>query len=205
MSASTRTLSTFSLVRGPPASPLCVPAELGTQEPTQLTDRSPLLGSAGLLFLPPGSSTPPATSPQRTILTSPISTFGSTVISLPRTPVRYSLTTGRPNGRADQFPPPPVFTMSNSPSPLENRLGTEGGNQTVNSQPRQRGSPLNSVYWLALELLVTLAQIISSVVVLLVSTNEHPKVPLGVSGILPGAPSWRQVGHPSTYLDVLLP
>ena len=61
MSASSRTLSTFSLGRGPPAPSLCIPPEPLTPDLTQLTDRSPLLGSAGLLFA--GQSTPPATSP----------------------------------------------------------------------------------------------------------------------------------------------
>ncbi|GAQ85803.1 hypothetical protein KFL_002550100 [Klebsormidium nitens] len=172
MSASSRTLSTFSLGRGPAAPSLCIPPEPLTPDLTQLTDRSPLLGSAGLLFA--GQSTPPATSPPNTVLTSPISTFSTSVISLPRTPVR---TVNRLP--ASQSPPPPVFTMS-STAPTQGGEGETQGAQAGNQQIRQRSSPLNSVYWLALELFVTLAQIISSIVVLSVSTDERPKVPLGL-------------------------
>ena len=43
---------------------------------------------------------------------------------------------------------------------------------------RQRRSPLNSGLWISVELLVTMNQIIASVVVLSLSTNENPQAPL---------------------------
>lgn len=43
---------------------------------------------------------------------------------------------------------------------------------------RHRRSPLNSGLWISVELLVTVSQIIASIVVLSLSTNENPQAPL---------------------------
>ncbi|PRQ50814.1 putative transcription factor C2H2 family [Rosa chinensis] len=43
---------------------------------------------------------------------------------------------------------------------------------------RHRRSPLNSGLWISVELLVTMSQIIASIVVLSLSTNENPQAPL---------------------------
>lgn len=43
---------------------------------------------------------------------------------------------------------------------------------------RRRSSPLNSGLWISIELVVTLSQILASIIVLLVSRNEHPHTPL---------------------------
>ncbi|XP_022714906.1 E3 ubiquitin-protein ligase At1g63170 [Durio zibethinus] len=43
---------------------------------------------------------------------------------------------------------------------------------------RRRRSPLNSVLWISVELVVTVSQIIASIVVLLLSRNEKPQAPL---------------------------
>lgn len=43
---------------------------------------------------------------------------------------------------------------------------------------RRRRSPLNSGLWISVELVVTLAQIIASIVVLSISKDENPKAPL---------------------------
>ncbi|CAL1400219.1 unnamed protein product [Linum trigynum] len=46
------------------------------------------------------------------------------------------------------------------------------------SYGRRRRSPLNSGLWISVELLITVGQIVASVVVLLLSRNEHPQAPL---------------------------
>ncbi|KAF5466666.1 hypothetical protein F2P56_016573 [Juglans regia] len=43
---------------------------------------------------------------------------------------------------------------------------------------RRRGSPLNSGLWISVELVVTVSQIIASIVVLSLSRNENPQTPL---------------------------
>ncbi|KHG16467.1 hypothetical protein F383_05962 [Gossypium arboreum] len=43
---------------------------------------------------------------------------------------------------------------------------------------RRRRSPLNSVLWISVELVLTVSQIVASIVVLSLSRNEHPRTPL---------------------------
>ncbi|XVF88198.1 hypothetical protein PTKIN_Ptkin19aG0031000 [Pterospermum kingtungense] len=45
-------------------------------------------------------------------------------------------------------------------------------------EARRRRSPLNSGLWISIELVLTLSQIVASVVVLVLSRNEHPRAPL---------------------------
>ncbi|KAK7817831.1 e3 ubiquitin-protein ligase, partial [Quercus suber] len=45
-------------------------------------------------------------------------------------------------------------------------------------ETRRRRSPLNSGLWISIELVLTVSQIVASVVVLSVSRNEHPHAPL---------------------------
>ncbi|KAF2286909.1 hypothetical protein GH714_035244 [Hevea brasiliensis] len=82
-------------------------------------------------------------------------------------------------------------------SPLENRSSTSvrtpishpstfssNGPNTRNSsfvrrgEARRRRSPLNSGLWISVELVLTISQIVASIVVLSVSRNEHPRAPL---------------------------
>ncbi|KAF2304532.1 hypothetical protein GH714_000248 [Hevea brasiliensis] len=58
------------------------------------------------------------------------------------------------------------------------------GSNTRNSsfvrrgESRRRRSPLNSGLWISIELVLTISQIVASIVVLSVSRNEHPRAPL---------------------------
>ncbi|XP_058001735.1 E3 ubiquitin-protein ligase At1g63170 isoform X2 [Hevea brasiliensis] len=82
-------------------------------------------------------------------------------------------------------------------SPLENRSSTSvrtpisqpstfssNGPNTQNSsfvrrgEARRRRSPLNSGLWISVEMVLTISQIVASIVVLSVSRNEHPRAPL---------------------------
>ncbi|GAB4854174.1 hypothetical protein Ancab_022759 [Ancistrocladus abbreviatus] len=64
----------------------------------------------------------------------------------------------------------PVSNVSNSRNSSFSRRG--------NSHVRRRRSPLNSGFWISIELALTLGQIIASVVVLSLSRHEHPHAPL---------------------------
>lgn len=60
---------------------------------------------------------------------------------------------------------------------------TNGSNSRNSSfirrgEGRRRRSPLNSGLWISIELVLTVSQIVASVVVLSVSRNEHPHAPL---------------------------
>ncbi|GAB2284878.1 hypothetical protein Dimus_019330 [Dionaea muscipula] len=67
----------------------------------------------------------------------------------------------------------PVSSTSNSRNSSVTRRGSRG-----NGHSRRRRSPLNSGFWISVELVLTLGQIIASVVVLSLSKHEHPHAPL---------------------------
>ncbi|CAN0878302.1 E3 ubiquitin-protein ligase At4g11680 [Linum grandiflorum] len=72
-------------------------------------------------------------------------------------------------------------THQTSSSTLTSRLNSRNSasfSRRGDSYGRRRRSPLNSGLWISVELLVTVCQIVASVVVLLLSRNEHPKAPL---------------------------
>jgi len=98
------------------------------------------------------------------------------VIGIPRDDVPSSSTPRRDNHDGmDQLPRDSesssgTTAASNSPNaPLARRDGNRGPH---------RQSPLNSGFWISVELVVNLSQIIAATCVLSVSRNEHPHAPL---------------------------
>lgn len=77
-------------------------------------------------------------------------------------------------------------TTSSSPRDPSNHSSSSNRLNTRNSSFSSRGdgygrrqrSPLNSGLWISVELVVTVSQIVASVVVLSLSKNEHPQAPL---------------------------
>lgn len=59
-----------------------------------------------------------------------------------------------------------------------NGSNSRNSSLTRRGDARRRRSPLNSVLWISIELVLTLSQIVASVVVLSVSRHEHPRTPL---------------------------
>ncbi|KAI3792713.1 hypothetical protein L2E82_06601 [Cichorium intybus] len=74
---------------------------------------------------------------------------------------------------------PPVlqhsFSTTNSRNTSFVRRGNGNGNGNGNGRRR---SPLNSGYWISVELVITVSQIIAAIVVLSLSRDEHPHAPL---------------------------
>uniref|UniRef100_A0A0A9GDJ2 RING-type domain-containing protein n=1 Tax=Arundo donax TaxID=35708 RepID=A0A0A9GDJ2_ARUDO len=98
------------------------------------------------------------------------------VIGIPRDDVASSSASRRDNHDGlDQLPhvsesSSGTTTASNSPNaPLARRDDNRG---------RRQQSPLNSGFWISIELVVNLSQIIAAICVLSVSRNEHPYAPL---------------------------
>eukprot|EP00257_Ricinus_communis_P025243 XP_025012657.1 E3 ubiquitin-protein ligase At1g63170 isoform X2 [Ricinus communis] len=75
-------------------------------------------------------------------------------------------------------------TSVRTPSISHLSTGTSNGSNTRNSslirrgEARRRRSPLNSGLWISVELVLTVSQIIASIVVLSLSRHEHPRAPL---------------------------
>ncbi|GKV35753.1 hypothetical protein SLEP1_g43974 [Rubroshorea leprosula] len=70
---------------------------------------------------------------------------------------------------------------NNHSSSSSNRLNTRNSSFTRGGDGygrRRHRSPLNSGLWISVELVVTVSQIVASVVVLSLSGNEHPQAPL---------------------------
>ncbi|XP_054782360.1 E3 ubiquitin-protein ligase At1g63170-like [Prosopis cineraria] len=67
-----------------------------------------------------------------------------------------------------------------SSSPSSSRLNSTNSSSTRRGEGygHHRRSPLNSGLWISVELVVTVGQIIASIVVLSISRNENPKAPL---------------------------
>uniref|UniRef100_A0A6N2NK20 RING-type domain-containing protein n=1 Tax=Salix viminalis TaxID=40686 RepID=A0A6N2NK20_SALVM len=61
---------------------------------------------------------------------------------------------------------------------LSNGTNSRSSSLIRRGEARRRRSPLNSTLWISVELVLTLSQIIASIVVLSVSRNEHPRAPL---------------------------
>ena len=98
------------------------------------------------------------------------------VIGIPRDDVPSSSTPRRDNHDG----------MDQLPRDSESSSGTTAASNTPNAPlarrddnrgPRRR-SPLNSGFWISVELVVNLSQIIAAICVLSVSRNEHPHAPL---------------------------
>ena len=70
---------------------------------------------------------------------------------------------------------PPVLQRSFSTTNTRNTSFSRRGNGNGNGRRR---SPLNSGYWISVELVITVSQIIAAIVVLSLSRDEHPHAPL---------------------------
>lgn len=82
-------------------------------------------------------------------------------------------------------PQPEERPSSSTPSPTNqasssNRLNSRNSSfmRRNDGYGRRRRSPLNSGLWISVELVVTVSQIIASIVVLSLSRNENPQAPL---------------------------
>ncbi|CAI9289085.1 unnamed protein product [Lactuca saligna] len=71
----------------------------------------------------------------------------------------------------------PVLQHSLSTTNARNTSFARRGNGNGNGNGRRR-SPLNSGYWISVELVITVSQIIAAIVVLSLSRDEHPHAPL---------------------------
>ncbi|KAJ6330077.1 hypothetical protein OIU76_008833 [Salix suchowensis] len=72
-----------------------------------------------------------------------------------------------------------VRAPSTQPSTsLSNGTNSRSSSLIRRGEARRRRSPLNSGLWISVELVLTLSQIVASVVVLSVSRHEHPHAPL---------------------------
>ncbi|CAK7353476.1 unnamed protein product [Dovyalis caffra] len=72
-----------------------------------------------------------------------------------------------------------VRAPSSQPSTsLSNGTNSRSSSLIRRGEARRRRSPLNSGLWISVELVLTLSQIVASIVVLSVSRHEHPHAPL---------------------------
>ncbi|KAK4770019.1 hypothetical protein SAY87_030551 [Trapa incisa] len=72
-------------------------------------------------------------------------------------------------------------TAAQSPGAATNGINTRTPSSSARrGDNRPRRSPLNSGLWISIELVLTMSQIVASVVVLSISRNEHPQAPLFV-------------------------
>ncbi|KAA3490425.1 E3 ubiquitin-protein ligase isoform X1 [Gossypium australe] len=83
-----------------------------------------------------------------------------------------------------------VFQREDRPSSSTRVIGSQPSTSSSNGtnsrtpsvvrrgEARRRRSPLNSGLWISIELVLTVSQIVASVIVLALSRNEHPRTPL---------------------------
>ncbi|KAK3137360.1 hypothetical protein QOZ80_5BG0451290 [Eleusine coracana subsp. coracana] len=97
------------------------------------------------------------------------------VIGIPRDGVHSSSTSRQDNNDS----------LDQLPHVSESTSGTTAASNSQNAPParndnrgRRQQSPLNSGFWISVELVVNLSQIIAAICVLSVSRNEHPYAPL---------------------------
>lgn len=68
--------------------------------------------------------------------------------------------------------------ISQPPVSSSNGSNSRNSSHVRRGDARRRRSPLNSGVWISIELVLTLSQIVASIVVLSVSRHEHPRAPL---------------------------
>ncbi|OAY27180.2 hypothetical protein MANES_16G068000v8 [Manihot esculenta] len=115
-----------------------------------------LSASEHIIDIPRSSDSSPSTSHDRTAS----GLEASSHIDRPSTSVRTSL------------PQPSTMTSGGNGSNTRNSSFIRRG------EARRRRSPLNSGLWISVELVLTISQIVASIVVLSASRNEHPRAPL---------------------------
>lgn len=90
-----------------------------------------------------------------------------------------------------------------SVSAVSNGTNSRNSSLVRRGDTRRQRSPLNSGLWISIELVLTVSQIVASIVVLSLSRNEHPRTPLSewivgyASGCLATLPLlyWRYYHH----------
>ncbi|KAK9273402.1 hypothetical protein L1049_018212 [Liquidambar formosana] len=78
---------------------------------------------------------------------------------------------GRPSSSARALVSQPSFSSLNASNSRNSSFIRRG-------EGRRRRSPLNTGLWISIELVLTLSQIVASIVVLSLSRHEHPRAPL---------------------------
>ena len=80
----------------------------------------------------------------------------------------------------EERPSSSTQTPTNQTSSSSNRLNSRNSSfmRRSDGYSRRRRSPLNSGLWISVELVVTVSQIIASIVVLSLSRHENPRAPL---------------------------
>ncbi|KAJ0231040.1 hypothetical protein HA466_0301980 [Hirschfeldia incana] len=68
--------------------------------------------------------------------------------------------------------------ISSSPSHQRSAADDGGRTSTSTTSTSRRRSPLNSGLWISVELVVTVAQIVAAIVVMVLAKDEHPEAPL---------------------------
>ncbi|PQM36897.1 E3 ubiquitin-protein ligase [Prunus yedoensis var. nudiflora] len=97
--------------------------------------------------------------------------------SLPHVRSLNSLNASQQEDRPSTSPRAPTFQPSIFSSNGSNSRNSATGRR---GDTRRRRSPLNSGLWISIELVLTVSQIVASVVVLSLSRHEHPHTPLFV-------------------------
>ncbi|KAL0732145.1 hypothetical protein Bca4012_028239 [Brassica carinata] len=64
------------------------------------------------------------------------------------------------------------------PPPSHQRAADDGNGGRTSTTSSRRRSPLNSGLWISVELVVTVAQIVAAIVVMVLAKDEHPEAPL---------------------------
>ncbi|KAE8675857.1 Detected protein of confused Function [Hibiscus syriacus] len=70
--------------------------------------------------------------------------------------------------------------VSQPPTSSSNVMNSRTSSAIRRGDARRRRSPLNSGLWISIELVLTVSQIVASIIVLALSRNEHPRTPLFV-------------------------
>ena len=120
------------------------------------------------------------------------------------------VTTSSSGSAPSQIPQPVSAGVSDQPGQGTAVYTRETVGAIVNSPVRQRRSLLNSGLWIGVELLLTLSQVMAAIFVLLFSSNEKPKAPLGlwVSGYAVGCTAtlpllyWRYLQRCARSRDI---
>ncbi|KAH8504284.1 hypothetical protein H0E87_011810 [Populus deltoides] len=100
-------------------------------------------------------------------------------IEVPGSPSHDRISSGLEASSHEDRPSSGVRAPSTQPSTsLSNGTNSRSSSLIRRGEARRRRSPLNSGLWISVELVLTLSQIVASIVVLSVSRHEHPHAPL---------------------------
>ncbi|XP_011019728.1 PREDICTED: E3 ubiquitin-protein ligase At1g63170 [Populus euphratica] len=100
-------------------------------------------------------------------------------IEVPGSPSHDRISSGLEASSHEDRPSSGARAPSTQPSTsLSNGTNSRSSSLIRRGEARRRRSPLNSGLWISVELVLTLSQIVASIVVLSVSRHEHPHAPL---------------------------